>query len=95
VLLEFIEAAHNPAWTVVAHNDAFESAIEQSLLVPRFGWPSISLERHRCTMAMALAHGLPARLDTAAVALDLVNQKDAVGQRLMLMMSKRRRPAKG
>ena len=26
---EFIEAAHNPAWIVVAHNDQFETAIEQ------------------------------------------------------------------
>ena len=34
---EFIEAARNPTWTVVAHNDQFEAAIEQFLLAPRFG----------------------------------------------------------
>ena len=52
---EFIEAARNPTWIVVAHNDQFETAIEQLLLAPRFGWPLIPLERHRCTMAMSLA----------------------------------------
>ena len=57
---EFIEAAPDPNWIVAAHNDAFETAIEQHVLAPRFGWPLIPLERHRCTMAMALAAGLPA-----------------------------------
>ena len=31
---EFIEAAANPSWVVAAHNDAFESAIEQHVLRP-------------------------------------------------------------
>jgi DNA polymerase bacteriophage-type len=91
---EFIEAARNPTWTVVAHNDQFEAAIEQFLLAPRFGWPLIPLERHRCTMALSLAHGLPARLDAAADALELANRKDAAGQRLMHQTAKPRRPHK-
>ena len=62
VPLEFLEAAVNPSWAVCAHNDAFESAIEQHVLAPRYGWPIIPPERHRCTMAMCLALGLPARL---------------------------------
>src|SRR5262245_42558789 len=66
---EFIEAAADPSWIVCAHNDAFESAIEQHVLGPRHGWPIIPLERHRCTMAACLALGLPARLGTAADAL--------------------------
>ena len=49
---EFFEAAANPSWAVCAHNDAFESAIEQHVLAPRYGFPIIPLERHRCTMAM-------------------------------------------
>ena len=44
---EWLEAAANPAWRVVAHNDAFESAIEQHVLHPRYGWPIVPLERHR------------------------------------------------
>ena len=55
------------------------------------GWPIIPLERHRCTMAMCLAVGLPAKLSAAADALELENRKDAAGERLMRQMSKPRR----
>jgi DNA polymerase len=88
----FIEAARNPGWLVCAHNDAFESTIEQLLLHPRYGWPLVPIERHVCTMARCLAHALPGKLELAAQALDLLHQKDRAGQRLMLMMSKPRRP---
>ena len=91
---EFIEAANNPNWIVAAHNAAFEMAIEQHILGPRFGWPLIPIERHVCTMAMALAMSLPAKLDAVARALELRHQKDSVGHRLMLMMSKPRKPHK-
>ena len=91
---EFYEAANNPNWIAVAHNAAFEMAIEQHILGPRFGWPLIPIERQRCTMAMALALSLPAKLDAVARALELRHQKDAVGHRLMLMMSKPRKPHK-
>ena len=40
---EFIEAAADPSWIVCAHNDAFESAIEHHIMVPRHGWPEIPL----------------------------------------------------
>ena len=92
---EFIEAAHNPSWVVAAHGDHFETAIERHILAPRFGFPLVPLERHRCTMAMALAAGLPARLDRIADALELTNRKDAAGERLMHQMSKPRRAAQG
>ena len=91
---EFLEAARNSNWIVIAHNDAFETAIEQELLHPRYGWPVIPLERHRCTMAMALAAGLPARLSLVADALELSNRKDAAGERLMHQTSKPRRAHK-
>jgi DNA polymerase len=90
----FLEAAANPNWIVVAHNDQFETAIEQHLLAPRYGWPLIPIERHRCTMAMSLAAGLPARLSAAADALELSNRKDRAGERLMHQTSKPRRPHK-
>src|SRR5215831_15302832 len=89
---EFIAAARNPAWLVCAHNDQFETAIERHVMAPRYGWPQLPLERHRCTMAAALAAGLPARLSTAADALELSNRKDAAGERLMHQTSKPRRP---
>src|SRR6185436_9856905 len=71
---------------------AFDTAIEQHVLAPQCGWPLVPLERHRCTMAMCLALGLPAKLSAAADALELVNRKDAAGQRLMLQMSRQRKP---
>src|SRR6516165_6260906 len=60
---EFQIAATDPDWVVVAHNDSFERAIEERILGPRYGWPLIPIERHRCTMAMALAAALPAKLE--------------------------------
>ena len=63
--------------------------------MPAIGWPLVPLERHRCTMAMCLALGLPARLSAAADALELENRKDAAGERLMHQMSKPRKPRKG
>ncbi len=91
---EFIEAATNPSWIVCAHGAHFEDAIERHVLHPRFGWPVIPLERHRCTMAITLAAGLPARLSLAADALELGNRKDAAGERLMHQTSKPRRAHK-
>jgi DNA polymerase bacteriophage-type len=91
---EFIEAASDSSWSTCTHGDHFESAIEQHVLAPRHGWPLVPLERHRCTMAMSLAAGLPARLDKVADALELANRKDAAGERLMHQMSKPRRAHK-
>src|SRR5262245_26429938 len=91
---EFIEAATNPSWLVCAHGAHFEDAIERHVLHPRFGWPVFPAEKQRCTQAMALALGLPARLSTAANALELGNRKDAAGERLMHQTSKPRRAHK-
>jgi DNA polymerase bacteriophage-type len=90
----FLEAAANSNWIVAAHNDAFESSIEEHLLHPHYSWPLIPIERHRCTMAMSLACGLPARLSAVADALELGNRKDRAGERLMHQTSKPRRPHK-
>ena len=92
---EFIEAATNPAWIVCAHGAHFEDAIERHVLHPRFRWPVFPVEKQRCTQAMCLALGLPARLSAAADALELSNRKDAAGERLMHQTSKPRRPHKG
>ena len=64
-------------------------------MAPRFGWPLVPIERHICTQAMCLAVGLPAKLETAADALELVNRKDVAGGRLMHAMAKPRRARKG
>ena len=92
---EFREAATNPGWLAVAHNAAFEMAIEQLLLAPRLDWPVIPLERQRCTLAMASAQALPGRLEKLADTLELSRRKDTAGHRLMLAMSKPRRVRQG
>ena len=72
----------------------FEAAVEQHILAPRYGWPLIPLERHRCTMAwrwrMDCRRGLTLRRMHSSSA----NRKDAAGERLMHQMSKPRRPHK-
>jgi DNA polymerase len=88
---EFQIAETDPTWLIVAHNDRFESAIEERLLVQRYGWPLVPIERHRCTQAMALAAALPAKLDMVAVALGLPISKDAEGARVMREMARPRK----
>jgi DNA polymerase len=91
---EFVLAAQNPNWVVAAFNDAFETAIEKSIMSVRYGWPVVPIERHRCTQTMCLALGLPARLSAAADALELSHRKDPAGERLMHQTSKPRRAHK-
>jgi len=92
---EFIEAARNPDWLVSAFNDTFERLIEQHIMAPRYGWPLIPIERHRCTQAAAMSLALPVKLGDAAVALGLEHQKDAAGRRLMKLMARARKPRAG
>jgi DNA polymerase bacteriophage-type len=92
---EFVEAAKNPDWIVSAFNDGFERSIERFIMAPRYGWPAISIERHRCTQAAAQALALPASLAKAAEALGLEQHKDVAGQTLMKQMARPRKPKKG
>jgi DNA polymerase len=91
----FEEAASNPAWYVAAHNDAFESAIEEYVLRPRYSWPLVPIERHICSMAQAQYHGLPGALEKIAEILALPVRKDIVGKRLMQRLSKPKRGRDG
>ena len=92
---EIIEVATNPAWAVFAHNAQFERYIWQHIMGPQYGWPPIPLSQWRCSQARALAVALPAGLENAAAALELEQQKDLVGHKLMLRMSKPRKARKG
>jgi len=91
----FKEAANNPEWSVAAHNDAFESAIEDYVLRPRYNWPLVPIERHICSMATAQYHGLPGALEKIAAILALPVQKDQDGKRLMLRLAKPKRASDG
>jgi DNA polymerase len=92
---EFIEASTNPEWLVSAFNDMFERNIEQHIMAPRYGWPDIPINHHRCTQAATQALALPGSLAKAAEALRLEQQKDEDGHRLMLKMARPRKPRPG
>jgi hypothetical protein len=88
---EFIEAANNPSWALVAHNAAFERCITQHILAPHHGWPeTLLVGPWRCTMAMAYASALPGKLEKVAEALELPHQKDPEGAKLIRLLSKPR-----
>ena len=79
---------------VVAHNANFERQIWNAVIRRLAGsesWPRLSIEQMDCTMSRALAVHLPADLETLAQVLDLSEQKDKEGRRLMLQMSKPRK----
>lgn len=71
---------------VIAHNAAFELAIWNHIMVPRYSWPVLKPEQCRCTMAMAYAMALPGSLEKAAAAVGIREQKDMAGSRLMMQM---------
>ena len=91
---EWIEAARDPAWLVSAFNDNFERQIEAHIMAPRYGWPIIPIERHRCLQASALSLALPATLERVAIALSLSQKKDNAGHRNMMALSRPRKPGK-
>jgi len=89
---KFIEAAHNPEWLTSAFGDAFERRITQHIMGPRYNWPLVPIERRRCSQAAALALALPAKLKNIAAVLELEQQKDDSGHRVMMQMARPRRP---
>jgi DNA polymerase len=86
---EFIEAAHDPDWAVVAHNAGFERVIMAKILDPRHGFAPIELAKWCCTMAMTLAAALPASLEKVADILELPHRKDKAGAAIMRRMARK------
>jgi DNA polymerase bacteriophage-type len=81
-------ALAHPECRLAAHSAKFECLIWQNIMTPRFGWPQVSIEQFLCTMGMSLYCGYPRSLEHAAQALNLVEQKDKEGSRLMLALAK-------
>jgi DNA polymerase len=73
-----------------AWNAAFELAIWNRVMVPRYGWPELKPEQCRCVMMMAGSMSLPLGLDKCSQALSMKIKKDMQGHRLMLRMSRPR-----
>lgn len=85
------ELAENQDTIFVAHNAAFEQNFWRVIMVGWYGFPEIPVDRWKCTMAKAYAHGLPGSLDGACKALHLPMQKDDEGHKLMMKLSRPRR----
>jgi DNA polymerase bacteriophage-type len=82
---DLVQLLQSPDVQGHAWNAAFETAVLTQLGV--FVTNPLS-----CTMQRALAYGLPGRLETAAAAEGLAQQKDMAGHRLMLKMSRPQAP---
>lgn len=79
---------------IEAHNAEFERAITRNIMHKRYGWPDIPLEKWRCSAAKAAVHSLPRKLEEAVEALGLPIKKDMEGHRIMMKLSKPRKPTK-
>jgi len=71
-----------------SHNAIFEQFIWKNVMVKKYGYPEIPVERWRCTLSKALSHGLPGSLEDCAEILQLPIKKDMEGRDNMLSLSK-------
>lgn len=79
---------------IEAHNSGFEWFIWSRVCGPRMGWPDLPLEQLRCSMSKSRSWSLPGKLANVAKVLNLVDQKDKEGTRLLNKFSKPRNPTK-
>ncbi len=71
-----------------AHNAFFERSVYENILVKRYGWPTLPLDKYRCTAAKAAACALPRNLEGAGEAMKLRIQKDRRGYVAMMRTCK-------
>jgi len=78
-----------------AHNSMFEYCIWNNILAKGYGFPPLTdFGKWECTASKAAAHALPRALGACALALHLPQEKDETGKRIMLKMSRPRKPTK-
>lgn len=78
---------------VYAHNCPFDKRIWRAQC-EILGWPDIPEELWRDTMAICSYYHLPRKLEKVALALELPVQKDMEGHRVMMTLSKPKKPTK-
>ena len=76
---------------MLAHNAGFERTIWNSIRHKFIDVPELKPEHQDCTMARALAVGLPASLEMIGAAIKAPIQKDREGHRLMMQMCRPRK----
>src|ERR1035437_4211330 len=79
---------------VEAHNAWFERSLWVNIMAPHYGFPGIGPSQWRDSAAKAAAHALPRSLEDAIAALGLDVHKDMAGHKLMMKLSKPRKPRK-
>lgn len=95
-----LQSLRKPDIELVAHNAGFEQMITRNVFGPKYmrsklaELQSIPIERWHCTAVMSRSIGLPGNLEGAGAALRLPVQKDKEGHKLMLKLSKPRKPTK-
>ena len=80
---------------VAAWHSAFEFEIWRNVGIRRHDWPPLELDQMFDTMALALSHSWPGKLDKAAERAQVPQQKIADGKRLIRKFSVPRKPTKG
>lgn len=98
--IDLLNQLSNGSVGLVAHNALFEQVITKHVLHKHIRGHGITvgqnipISRWTCTAARASALALPRKLEQACHALGLSVQKDMEGHRLMLKLSKPRKPTK-
>lgn len=85
-----IRSAEDPNTIFISHG-IFDQFIWNEVMAKKYGYPSIPIERWRCTMSKCYAHGLSGSLEEVAIALNLPIKKDMEGRDNMLSLSKPRK----
>lgn len=90
IFLRAIEQAEE----IEAHNAGFEAVMWAEIMVKRYGFPELPLEKLYCSAAKAAYYALPRALGEACSALGVSEQKDKAGYQVMMRMCKPRKPTK-
>lgn len=84
----FLAACADPTVLFRAFNAQFERTIWRDVATPQHGFPPLAMERWHCTMAEAMAMGLPRSLENVARALKVPQQKDTEAGKVLGRMMK-------
>jgi DNA polymerase bacteriophage-type len=79
---------------IEAHNASFEAIMWKEVMVRKHGFPSLPKDKLRCSAAKAAVHAIPRSLEKACLAMNVNEQKDTEGRKIMLKMCKPRKPRK-
>lgn len=71
-----------------AHNAFFEQCIYNNVLVRRYGWPPIPINKWRCTAAKAAAVAIPRNLQDAGAVMRTPVQKDFTAHAIVMKLCK-------